>query len=109
MLAYAFQGAKAIPAALGLLLCYVAFRAIHVYWRLRDIPGPIWARWTNLQRVYWVKTRQAHRIHHEMHERYGDVVRFGPSMVSLADPAWIPLVYPMRPGFPKVLFVPTPV
>ena len=37
-----------------------------------------------------------------MHEQYGDVVRFGPNMVSISDPSVISTVYPMRAGFPKV-------
>ena len=37
-----------------------------------------------------------------MRERYGEVVRTGPNMVSFSNPEAIPTVYPTRPGFPKV-------
>jgi hypothetical protein len=49
-----------------------------------------------------VKTKRAHEIHQEMHDKYGEVVQFGPNMVSVSNPAWIPTLYPIRPGFPKV-------
>ncbi|EED22579.1 cytochrome P450 oxidoreductase, putative [Talaromyces stipitatus ATCC 10500] len=87
----------AVGSILGLSLLHL----LRTYWRLRYIPGPFLARFTNLQRVYWVKTTRAHEIHQQMHEKYGNVVRFGPNMVSLGDPALIPSLYPIRPGFPK--------
>lgn len=78
------------------------FQLLRVYRRLRHIPGPFWAKFTDLQRVLWVQTQRAHEIHQAAHEKYGDVVRFGPNMVSLADPDWIETLYSMRRGFPKV-------
>ena len=72
------------------------------YWTLKDVPGPWWAKFTNLQRVWIVKSGRSHKIHQRAHEKYGDLVRLGPNMVSVSDPSAIPVVYPMRPGFPKV-------
>ncbi|KAF3769425.1 hypothetical protein M406DRAFT_35639 [Cryphonectria parasitica EP155] len=89
---------------LGLLTIGAVAHLFRVYWRLKQIPGPFWARFTNVQRVFWVKTRRSHQIHQAVHDQYGEVVRFGPTMVSLANPAWIPTVYPIRPGFPKSNF-----
>ncbi|KAL2827964.1 cytochrome P450 [Aspergillus cavernicola] len=89
---------------LVLLTSYAVIHLFRVYWRLRDIPGPFWARFTNLQRVLWVQTKQAHKIHQSLHEEHGDVVVFGPNMVSLSNPAWIPGVYPARMGVPKSEF-----
>ena len=89
-------------AILSLLLAYLCYHILRTYTRLRHVPGPFWARITNLQRISWVRTRRAHEIHTELHEHYGDCVRFGPNMVSIADPAAISTIYPMRPGFPKV-------
>jgi len=86
---------------LGLVIFSTAVHLFRVYWRLRHIPGPFWAKFTNVQRVLWVKSRRAHEIHQALHDKYGEVVQFGPNMVSLANPAWIPTVYPIRPGFPK--------
>ncbi|OCL02955.1 putative cytochrome P450 oxidoreductase [Glonium stellatum] len=88
----------------GLLALYLFYHIFQTYRGLRDIPGPFWAKFTNLQRIYWVRTMRAHEIHQKAHEKYGDCVRFGPHMVSISDPAVIPILYPMRTGFPKSKF-----
>ncbi|KAF2204386.1 putative cytochrome P450 oxidoreductase [Delitschia confertaspora ATCC 74209] len=88
----------------GIVLLAILIHLYHTYWRLSHIPGPFWAKITNFQRVYWVKTKRAHRIHYDLHDKYGEFVRFGPNMVSISDPAAIPIVYPMRAGIPKGLF-----
>jgi hypothetical protein len=96
----------AIPSvkwsALGLLTALICYYYLQTYLRLKHIPGPFWAKFTDWQRVFWVKSKRAQEIHLEQHQKHGDVVRFGPNMVSLADPNLIPELYPMRPGFPKV-------
>ncbi|KAA8647973.1 hypothetical protein EYZ11_005654 [Aspergillus tanneri] len=86
--------------ALGLLIA-VGVHVARVYTSLRHIPGPFWASFTNLQRVYWVQTARSHEIHSHVHQGYGDFVRLGPHMVSISDPRLIPVVYPMRAGLPK--------
>jgi hypothetical protein len=85
-----------------LLLCWASLHQLRVYYRLRHFPGSFVARFTNLQRVFWVQTARSHEIHMHMHNRYGDFVRMGPNMVSISDPNLIPAVYPIRPGVPKV-------
>jgi hypothetical protein len=87
-------------SATGILV--LAVYLVYPFRKLRGIPGPSWARVTNLPRVGWVRTGRSHEIHQNQHRKYGDVVRFGPNMVSAADPAYIAIIYPMRPGFPKV-------
>lgn len=94
-----------VLAGIGILASFVAFHIFRSYWRLKNFPGPFWARLTNLSRVQWVRSRRAHEIHMGLHDQYGDCVRFGPNMVSIADPEAIPLVYPMRPGFVKVRLI----
>ena len=84
------------------VVVYLFYHAFRSYWKLKDVPGPFWAKFTNLQRVKWVKTKRSHDIFQTVHKTYGTSVRVGPNMVSIADPAAIPIVYPMRPGFPKV-------
>lgn len=56
------------------------------------------AKFTDLQRMFWVKTMRAQEIQQEAHQKYGDCVRFGPNMVSIDDPAAIPILYPKRVG-----------
>ena len=96
------QNASGLVLFLGAVVTVITVQLVRTWWRLRHIPGPFLASLTNIQRVWWVKTKRAHLIHQQMHEKYGDVVRFGPNMVSISDPSVIPTVYPMRPGFPKV-------
>lgn len=88
-------------AALVVILYIVQLYFIS-YWRLRHVPGPVLAKFTDLQRVWWVKSGRAHEYHRDMHAKYGPIVRFGPNMVSVSDPRVIPTIYPSRPGFPKV-------
>ncbi|KAL2813217.1 cytochrome P450 [Aspergillus cavernicola] len=89
-------------------LCAIVLGLVYQLWRtwrqLHDIPGPFWAKVTNFQRLYWVRTMKAHEIHQRLHSQYGDVVRMGPNMVSIADPAAIPTLYTPRAGFPKSKF-----
>ncbi|KAI8633672.1 cytochrome P450 CYP4/CYP19/CYP26 subfamily [Xylariaceae sp. FL1651] len=99
-IAYDFRASLAT----GTLLAIILFHLARVYWRLRSFPGPFWARFTNVQRVYWVQSTRSHIIHEEMHKHYGDFVRFGPNMVSISDPSLIPDVYPVRRGLPKGSF-----
>ena len=89
-------------SAASILALYVCYHLVSTYWKLRDIPGPFLAKFTDFQRMFWVKTMRGHEIHSKIHDKYGEVVRVGPNTVSLADPADIPALYPMRSGFPKV-------
>ncbi|KZL80416.1 benzoate 4-monooxygenase cytochrome [Colletotrichum incanum] len=77
------------------------------WWRLRHIPGPFFARFTNLQRIYWVKTTRAHLLLQEQHDRYGEIVRIGPNTVAISNPEVLPVIYTTRTGFPKSDFYPT--
>jgi hypothetical protein len=94
---------------LGVVVLPLAYLRHHIWRtcaRLKDVPGPFWARFTNLQRVLWVETGRSHEIYQNIHEHH-DFVRIGPNMVSISDPAAVPDVYPMRPGFSKVgLYLP---
>jgi len=72
------------------------------YLRLRHVPGPFLASLTNFPRLSWVLTGRAHDIHIGLHRKYGKIVRFGPNMVSVADPAEIPNIYSFSGKFAKV-------
>lgn len=96
------SGALVLPLVLtGALLLWTAHLA-RTWWRLRHIPGPFPACVTDLHRVYWVKTKRAHLILQEYHEKHGEVVRIGPNMVSISNPEVLPSIYTTRTGFPKV-------
>lgn len=88
--------------AAGAVALLVLLQLGRTWWRLRHIPGPFFAKFTNLQRVYWVKTKRAHLILQEAHEKYGELVRIGPNTVSIHNPEVLPTIYTARLGFPKV-------
>ncbi|KAL8923603.1 MAG: hypothetical protein Q9208_004550 [Pyrenodesmia sp. 3 TL-2023] len=67
---------------------------------LRDVPGPFFAKLTNLyQLVIYFRGKQAsvlRRLH-----RYDKAVRIGPNHVSLSDPNLIKTVFDMRGNYTK--------
>jgi len=71
------------------------------YLRLRHVPGPFLAAWTNIPRMRWVQSNRAHEIHVELHRKYGKLVRFGPNMVSVQDPNEINTIYSHAGTFKK--------
>lgn len=89
---------------LGLLV--LALWSLNSYVLLHQIPGPLLAAFSNLPRVSWVLSNQAHDIHINLHQKYGKLVRFGPNMVSVGDPAEIQNLYSFTGKFTKVKTVP---
>lgn len=73
---------------------------------LRQIPGPILAKLTNLHRLALVNTGSAHIHHQDLHKRHGSFIRLGPNTVSIATPAAIPILYNTRTRYPKSAFYP---
>ena len=74
----------------------------YVHAKLRHIPGPFLASLTNIPRLRWVLTGKAHEVHTGLHRKYGKLVRFGPNMVSVSDPAEIPNIYGFNGKYIKV-------
>ncbi|KAK5628281.1 hypothetical protein RRF57_003996 [Xylaria bambusicola] len=95
------HGGMSVQTIGTIFLILLLIHLFRTWWPLRRIPGPFWAKFTNLQRVAWVKSGHAHLIFQKMHNKYGAVVRMGPNMVSVSDPKAIPTIYPMRAGVPK--------
>jgi hypothetical protein len=75
---------------------------LRTYLALRHIPGPWLAAWTNIPRTSWVLGNEAHAKHIALHQQYGPIVRFGPTMVSVQDPSEIKHIYDMSGTFHKV-------
>ncbi|MCJ1384344.1 hypothetical protein MMC17_007460 [Xylographa soralifera] len=71
------------------------------YLKLRSIPGPFFAALSDLPRLYWTWTRKQFEKHIDLHEKYGVLVRLGPNMVSVGDPAAIPIIYGFNYDFQK--------
>lgn len=73
------------------------------YNRLRHIPGPLLPAFTDVY-IQWRLRRGENYVDiiHQLHEKYGPVVRWGPNRVSFASTSAIPLVYGTKDIFPKV-------
>jgi hypothetical protein len=72
---------------------------------LSPLPGPRWARFTGLYRVYRLWPGKAPSVYLELHQKYGPIVRTGPNTVSIADPSTIPTIYGIGSNFLKVKFI----
>ncbi|ERF68113.1 hypothetical protein EPUS_06924 [Endocarpon pusillum Z07020] len=77
-------------------LLLISFYLYKTWAKLRHIPGPFFAQFTDFPRFLWVRSRKAHEIHIDLHAKYGKLVRFGPNMVSVGDPSEISNIYRMH-------------
>jgi hypothetical protein len=87
----------------GLAAAYLLITSVAQYWRLRHIPGPPLAAWTNL----WLIRAMHHKVNfhiqeERLHQRYGPVQRYGPNRVLFSDPAAISVILGSTNIFPKV-------
>lgn len=108
------QGAMP-PKLLGLLfntayLClacaFIAavFRTLyHAYVTpLRDIPGPLLAKFTRLWLLRAIYTRKYHEINSQLHQKYGPIVRLAPNEYSIDDPEAASIIYRSKDQLIKV-------
>ena len=72
------------------------------YLRLRHIPGPRSAAFTNFVRRSWVIAGDLHQTHADLHKKYGTVVRIGPNAILISQPAAIDKIYGFKAKFIKV-------
>ena len=68
---------------------------------LRNIPGPITAKFTNLWLLLQARQGKRYQSVNEAHAKYGKFVRIQPDHVSIADESAIPIVYGHGNGFLK--------
>ncbi|KAJ3553602.1 hypothetical protein NPX13_g10852 [Xylaria arbuscula] len=86
--------------ALGILALLLLFSSTQND-PLSHVPGPWYARWTDLpSKYYWVDGRKAPYIH-DLHQKYGPIVRVGPREVYTADPQIAKTVFRIKNEFPK--------
>ncbi|KAK1751472.1 cytochrome P450 [Echria macrotheca] len=60
--------------------------------RLRAFPGPFSARLSNFYHAYIIRRSDNHLVIQKLHQKYGPIVRTGPSNLSVIDPAAIRIV-----------------
>lgn len=90
-----------VAVALGLLV--LTGLVWHVLFSpLRIFPGPLLAKVTDLWRAAYVYRGRIDLKHLELHRQYGQVVRIGPSCLSVADPNLIRMIYTTRNPWKKV-------
>lgn len=92
------QELAALFAGITAVLVYQLYRT---YSRLKHIPGPFIAKFTNLYRFILARRGFLHLYLDVAHKRYGPAVRFGPNLVCICDPEAIPTIFNHRGGFPK--------
>ena len=69
---------------------------------LRSIPGPFLARFSKLHRAWNISKGRAPDFYRELHEKYGPIVRTGPTTVDISDPAAVMIIYGINSKFLKV-------
>ncbi|KAK8100998.1 hypothetical protein PG999_011372 [Apiospora kogelbergensis] len=77
-------GVATIGIALG--VSYLILSSIHAYTRLRHIPGPFWARWSNLWLSRQMLRGEYVQIMDKLHRQHGPIVCLAPDFVSISDP-----------------------
>lgn len=75
---------------------------------LGRIPGPFWARFTDLWRLVDHYRCTQIETQRRLHEQLGPAVRIGPNMVSLSDPELVAVVYSTRGEYVKVGYASLP-
>ncbi|KAE9376326.1 cytochrome P450 [Stipitochalara longipes BDJ] len=90
----------------GFVAVYWILSTLRIAYRsdLVQLPGPKWAPFSGLYRVYRLWLGQAPAVYLELHEQYGPIVRTGPNTVSIADPTTIPTIYGISSNFLKSKF-----
>lgn len=74
--------------ALGLAVFAAAGYVIYqnIFSPLASVPGPFLAKFSQMYLVYLELSGQAHRMLMDLHKKHGNVVRTGPTTLSIADP-----------------------
>ncbi len=92
-----------------IVLALVGARVIINWNKLRRVPGPALAGFTDLWRAYHQYNGTMRDTLLELHARHGLVVRYGVRSVSISDPEVIKVAYGSRAGFINVRFLIRPV
>ncbi|KAK4646039.1 hypothetical protein QC761_206840 [Podospora bellae-mahoneyi] len=80
-------------AALVFGAIYVVVLTYRSWARHRKVPGPFFASISNLPRLRWAWSGEAHHVHMRLHEQFGRLVRLGPNCISIADPEEVLKIY----------------
>jgi GT2 family glycosyltransferase len=94
-----------IAKAIGLGAIFVVTRYVLSYLQspLRNIPGPFFAKFSNVWRFINHYEQTHIETQRKLHEQHGGFVRLGPNTVSIADISLIKTIYNTRGTFLKVI------
>lgn len=70
-------------------------------WSIRDIPGPLLAKFSTLWYMYECRRGRRYLAVYDLHNKLGKFVRVQPDHVSIADEEAIQIVYGHGTGFLK--------
>lgn len=90
-------------AIAGVVVTFILIQYVIAYLQspLKKLPGPFLAKFSNIWR-FLNHYKQIHiETQRELHAQYGDVVRIGPTTVSIADPNLVKTIYSTRGTFLK--------
>ncbi|KAJ3565643.1 hypothetical protein NP233_g7498 [Leucocoprinus birnbaumii] len=71
---------------------------------IRSYPGPFFAKFTDIWLGYVSKKGHRSEVIHEVHRKYGPIVRIAPNHISIADPDALAVVYAHGNGATKSNF-----
>ena len=95
-------GAQWMTGKIGVLAivgCLVFLVTSYFNKGLNRFPGPVIAKFSQVWMLQDTWRGQHHQTIIQLHKKYGKIVRLGPNIVSLADPANLKVIY----GFAKRL------
>ncbi|KAL6230900.1 hypothetical protein BDW75DRAFT_248259 [Aspergillus navahoensis] len=95
-----------LPPTILLATGAAAIYVVLFLWRLvssplRDVPGPLLARFTDAWYFWKVRRGDFQQQNQQLHKDYGVIVRYGPNRYSLSHPEAAKAIYGHKTTFPK--------
>lgn len=88
-------------AVVAVLVVSYLYPYIVTFRTLRDLRGPVLARFSNLWLLMTARRGKRYLLVDEAHKKHGQMIRIQPNHVSINDDRAIPLVYGHGNGFLK--------
>jgi hypothetical protein len=86
---------------LGTILIVTQYILAYLQSPLKKIPGPFLAKFSNIWRFLNHYGQTHIETQRRLHKKHGDIVRLGPTTVSIADASLIKTIYNTRGTFLK--------
>ncbi|KAL9007704.1 MAG: hypothetical protein Q9173_007084 [Seirophora scorigena] len=92
-----------LVVALVFSVCAVYIARQTILSPLKHVPGPYFAKLTNVYQLAVYYRRRQYPVTRRLHHRYGPAVRVGPNHVSLSDPNLLKKIYDIKGKYVKVI------